>query len=164
MFFPPDKEHLKWTVAPSVFLRGAFPLVPATKSIPEPKTEQHLLSFFFIFCHVDIKWHFFGKKIRYAVATHLPHVALASVFGESVTHSYLTGLFCQKPRDGVPFCTQNTKSRKILETALNIFQALLIFSQLPVLIHKLCVRDIQEDALKGFFPAKKKMYIYSANI
>ena len=163
--FFPDKKHLKWTIAPSaVSLRGAFPLMPATKSILETKTEQYLLRFFFIFCHMQIKWYFFGKKICYTLATYLRHVALASVFGESVTHSYLTGLFCQKPRDWFPFWIQNTKSCKILETAFNIFQALLVFSQFPLLIHKPCMRDIQDDVLKGFFPVKKRIWMYSANI
>lgn len=155
--FFPDKKHMKWTMVPStVFLWGAFPLMPATKSILEPKIHQHLLSFFFIFWHMYIKRQFFWKKICHTVTTYLPHVALASVFGESVTHSYLTGLFCNTPRDEVPFWIQNTKSYKILETAFNIFQALLIFSPLPVLIHKPCMRDIQEGALKSFFPVKKK--------
>ena len=52
-------------VPSTIFLWGAFPLMPATKNIFEPKNEQYLLSFFFIFCHMDIKryfFFFFGKK------------------------------------------------------------------------------------------------------
>lgn len=130
--------------------------MPSTRKTLKSNSCQCLYVTFSIICHMKIERYFFLNKILYPIITNLLHVALALVFRDSITHSYLTGLFHHNPRDKNPLWIQHTKSWKMLEAVFNIFQAPLIFSIVPMLIHKPCMWGIQEDAQKISFPAKKK--------
>lgn len=139
----------------AISLGGALPLMPATRKMLKSSTSQWLSVTFSTICHMQIGRYFFLTKILCHMITNLHHEALASIFRDSMTHSYLTGLFHHNPSDRNPFWTQHTKSWKMLEAVFNVFQAPLVFSIVPMLIHKPCVWDIQEDAWKVSFPAKK---------
>lgn len=137
--------------------------MPATRKTLKSKVYQFLYVTFLIICYMKIEWYFVLNKILCHIITNLHHASLASVFSDSMSHSHLTGLFHHNPRDKIPLWTQHAKSWKMLKAVFNIFQAPLIFSIIPMLIHNPCMWGIQQDAQKISFPAKKKKNIYSAN-
>lgn len=130
--------------------------MPTTRSSLKLQIPQCLIVFFFMFWHMKITWHFFLNNIIHKVNTGFLHIVVLSVFGDSVAHSHLTGLFHHNPRDKAPLWTQHTESWKILEAVFNIFQAPIIFPKCPLFIHKPCMGGIQGNVLKASFPVKKK--------
>lgn len=114
---------------------------------------------------MKIDGNFVPDEMLCYVITNLPHFALPSVFGDSVSHPYLTGLFHHDPRDEAALWIQHTKSVYVLEAAFNIFQAPLIFPKAPVLIHKPRMGGVQDDAQEVSFPVKnRERSIYPATV